>query len=375
MKLRVSGIMTNAPIVLVQDCDMYSNDPETPLRALCYFLDPKVDPKLAFVQFPQRYHSINKNDIYANEFKAETQILSLGMDGLVGAQYMGTGGFLNRHVISDSLSISVTTSNVRVNASSIKSKELLISAYKVASCDFEENTSWGSETKLEDNILEKFKIIVRGKIFVIRAKELFVWSPTFNYNKEVDDYFEDDSVNDAEEINGDISKQMNLDDESDIEGVSDTVFDDKADSLGHEHTQNLSPNEKENSSNPFNLYNLLNKRDKGEANSCMENTLTKRRSEGPSYSHFGDAQPLKAHVFSQYLIQKKAGGIDMGERSYLRCHNMPLKSITSNAFAMELHIVPYPAVWDGMNGYGRFIILKLDAWRIVGFSVQCARCY
>ncbi|GJT80640.1 RNA-directed DNA polymerase, eukaryota [Tanacetum coccineum] len=109
--------------------------------------------------------------------------------------------------------------------------------------------------------------------------------------------------------NGDISKQMNLDDESDIEGVSDTVFDDKADSLGHEHTQNLSPNEKENSSDPFNLYNLLNKRDKGEANSGldssipfppgftperefqhvdaqevqgMENSLSKRRSEGGS---------------------------------------------------------------------------------------------
>nr|GFA94488.1 cellulose synthase-like protein G3 [Tanacetum cinerariifolium] len=124
---------------------MYSNDPETPLRALCYFLDPKVDLKLAFVQFPQRYHSINKNDIYANEFKAETQILSLGMDGLVGTQYMGTGGFLNRHVISESSSVGVTTSTVRVNATSIKSKQLLISAYKVASCDFEENTSWGSE--------------------------------------------------------------------------------------------------------------------------------------------------------------------------------------------------------------------------------------
>ncbi|GJU80297.1 RNA-directed DNA polymerase, eukaryota [Tanacetum coccineum] len=115
------------------------------------------------------------------------------------------------------------------------------------------------KTKLEDNILEKFKIIVRGKNFVIRAKELFVWSPTFNDNKEVDDYSEDDSVNGAEEINGDISKQMNLDDESDIEGVSDTVFDDKADSLGHEHTQNLSPNEKENSSDPFNLYKTLEK--------------------------------------------------------------------------------------------------------------------
>ncbi|GKF23266.1 hypothetical protein Tco_0075588, partial [Tanacetum coccineum] len=102
------------------------------------------------------------------------------------------------------------------------------------------------KTKLKDNILEKFKIIVQGKKFVIRAKELFVWSPTFNDNKEVDDYSEDDSVNSAEEINGDISKQMNLDEETDIKGVSDTVFDDKADSLGHEHTQNLSPNEKEN---------------------------------------------------------------------------------------------------------------------------------
>ncbi|GJY53975.1 RNA-directed DNA polymerase, eukaryota [Tanacetum coccineum] len=188
------------------------------------------------------------------------------------------------------------------------------------------------KTKLEDNILEKFKIIVRGKNFVIRAKELFVWSPTFNDNKEVDDYSEDDSVNGAEEINGDISKQMNLDDESDIEGVSDTVFDDKADSLGHEHTQNLSPNEKENSSDPFNLYNLLNKRDKGEANSGldssipfppgftperefqhvdaqevqgMENSLSKRRSEGLSSRVLEDAQPLNEHVSPSIDSKKK----------------------------------------------------------------------
>ncbi|GKB33521.1 RNA-directed DNA polymerase, eukaryota [Tanacetum coccineum] len=188
------------------------------------------------------------------------------------------------------------------------------------------------KTKLEDNILEKFKIIVRGKNFVIRAKELFVWSPTFNDNKEVDDYSEDDSVNGAEEINGDISKQMNLDDETDIEGVSDTVFDDKADSLGHEHTQNLSPNEKENSSDPFNLYNLLNKRDKGEANSGldssipfppgftperefqhvdaqevqgMENYLSKRRSEGLSSRVLEDAQPLNEHASPSIDSKKK----------------------------------------------------------------------
>ncbi|GJS45985.1 RNA-directed DNA polymerase, eukaryota [Tanacetum coccineum] len=108
---------------------------------------------------------------------------------------------------------------------------------------------WGEMIELEDN---KEDCFARKT-----AKELFVWSSTFNDNKEVDDYSEDDSVNGAEEINGDISKQMNLDDESDIEGVSDTVFDDKADSLGHEHTQNLSPNEKWTSSDPFNLHNFL----------------------------------------------------------------------------------------------------------------------
>ncbi|GKC78784.1 hypothetical protein Tco_1129558 [Tanacetum coccineum] len=42
---------------------------------------------------------------------------------------------------------------------------------------------------------------------------------------------------------------------------------------GHEHTQNLSPNEKKNSSDPFNLYNLLNKRNKGEANSGLDSSI------------------------------------------------------------------------------------------------------
>ena len=42
LKLRVSAAMTNAPIIPTLDCDMYSNDPQTPLRALCYLLDPKL---------------------------------------------------------------------------------------------------------------------------------------------------------------------------------------------------------------------------------------------------------------------------------------------------------------------------------------------
>lgn len=68
-KLRVSGIMTNAPIILTLDCDMYSNDPSTPKRALCYFLDQYLWPKLAYIQTPQHFHGLNRADIYASEFK------------------------------------------------------------------------------------------------------------------------------------------------------------------------------------------------------------------------------------------------------------------------------------------------------------------
>ncbi|XP_071692421.1 cellulose synthase-like protein G3 [Rutidosis leptorrhynchoides] len=144
--LRVSRLMTNAPIVLVLDCDMYSNDPETPLRALCYFLDPNVDPKLAFVQFPQRFRCINKDDIYASEFRPETGILFQGMDGLLGGQFMGTGGFLIRRVISDGTPHVISGDDTRGNDSKlIKSEDALISVYEVASCTFEDDTKWGSE--------------------------------------------------------------------------------------------------------------------------------------------------------------------------------------------------------------------------------------
>ncbi|XP_076895896.1 cellulose synthase-like protein G3 [Bidens hawaiensis] len=143
--LRVSGLMTNGPIVLVLDCDMYSNDPETPLRVLCYFMDPKADPKLGFVQFPQRFRGINKGDIYASDFMPETQILSLGMDGLLGAQFMGTGGFFKRYVISDASLCGVGKGSVQINSKSMKSEDVLALAHEVASCNYEDNTKWGSE--------------------------------------------------------------------------------------------------------------------------------------------------------------------------------------------------------------------------------------
>ncbi|KAJ9706243.1 hypothetical protein PVL29_001669 [Vitis rotundifolia] len=90
--LRVSATMTNATVILTLDRDMYSNDPQTPLRALCYLLDPSMDPKLA---------------------NGWTETSELNRDNLVNK--------------------------------SIESREVLSSAHHVAGCNFESQTQWGTK--------------------------------------------------------------------------------------------------------------------------------------------------------------------------------------------------------------------------------------
>ncbi|GJU50836.1 hypothetical protein Tco_1220391 [Tanacetum coccineum] len=122
-------------------------------------------------------------------------------------------------------------------------------------------------TKQEDNILEKFKIIIRGKIFVVRAKELFVWSPVFKEDKKVIYCMDDESVKDTGEDIGEVSKLVNLDAESDGEGVSDTYFGENEDNSGNEHNSEQLMNEKETSHDPFNIYYLLRKQNNDVVNS------------------------------------------------------------------------------------------------------------
>ncbi|GKG55866.1 hypothetical protein Tco_0574760, partial [Tanacetum coccineum] len=64
---------------------------------------------------------------------------------------------------------------------------------------------------------------------------------------------DDESVKGADENNVETSKHVNLEAESDVEGVSDTYFGDQYDISGHEQVPTQSPNEKEISSDPFNL--------------------------------------------------------------------------------------------------------------------------
>ncbi|KAK9059347.1 hypothetical protein SSX86_021967 [Deinandra increscens subsp. villosa] len=146
--LRVSSVMTNAPIVLTQDCDMYSNDPQTPKRALCFISDPLARPKLGYVQFPQRYHGLNKDDIYGGEFLRLFVVNPVGMSGLQGPHYVGTGCFFLRRAFFGGplLMVPPEIQELRpdhVVEKPITTESIIKLAHHMARCDYENNTKWG----------------------------------------------------------------------------------------------------------------------------------------------------------------------------------------------------------------------------------------
>nr|GEW82072.1 RNA-directed DNA polymerase, eukaryota [Tanacetum cinerariifolium] len=69
-------------------------------------------------------------------------------------------------------------------------------------------------TKHADLILEKFTIIFRGKVFMVRAKELFTWNPTFFDHKETEYSFDDESVHDT--IKKPVHSQHSEEDSDDV---------------------------------------------------------------------------------------------------------------------------------------------------------------
>nr|GEX78437.1 RNA-directed DNA polymerase, eukaryota [Tanacetum cinerariifolium] len=109
-------------------------------------------------------------------------------------------------------------------------------------------------TNQVDNILESFKISVKGKVFRIRAKELFVWSPSFSDAPEASHFSDDES------INGDAENVMEV--KSDSEAIFDTFFGDNKDEKECAKVVGQPSIANEGSTDPFNIYELLNKRDK-----------------------------------------------------------------------------------------------------------------
>ena len=116
---------------------MYSNDPTSPQRALCYFLDPIASNKLAYVQFPQRFQGLNKSDIYGGELKHLYKMNPYGMDGFGGPNYLGSNTFLSRRALFDSSLEGESGRDL------LEPEKVLEMATKVAACNYEAGTKWG----------------------------------------------------------------------------------------------------------------------------------------------------------------------------------------------------------------------------------------
>ncbi|KAL3696429.1 hypothetical protein R1sor_010505 [Riccia sorocarpa] len=97
--VRVSAILTNAPYVLNLDCDHYINNSKAIREAMCFLMDPLLARKVCYVQFPQRFDGIDRNDRYANHNTVFFDINLKGLDGIQGPVYVGTGCVFNRRAL------------------------------------------------------------------------------------------------------------------------------------------------------------------------------------------------------------------------------------------------------------------------------------
>ncbi|KAL6885827.1 hypothetical protein ACP4OV_010088 [Aristida adscensionis] len=96
---RVSAVLTNAPIMLNVDCDMFVNNPQVVRHAMCLILGFDDEVHSGFVQAPQKFYGGLKDDPFGNQMEVMFKKFGLGVAGLQGIFYCGTGCFHRRKVI------------------------------------------------------------------------------------------------------------------------------------------------------------------------------------------------------------------------------------------------------------------------------------
>ncbi|XP_057836469.1 cellulose synthase-like protein E6 isoform X1 [Cryptomeria japonica] len=194
--IRVSALMSNAPFILTLDCDMYANNCEALREAMCFFMESGTGHEFAYVQFPQRFHGITKNDLYANYLRNIFEIFNKGMDGIEGTSYVGTGCVLRRDVLCGS-ERQHSSSNLmkELISSSISSMKkafpsmILEEAKELAKCGYEENTHWGKKVGMlydcaVEDVLTGLCIHCRGwkSVYCCPKRDAFVGCVPVNLN-------------------------------------------------------------------------------------------------------------------------------------------------------------------------------------------------
>ncbi|KAF6163694.1 hypothetical protein GIB67_036154 [Kingdonia uniflora] len=97
--MRVSAVISNAPYLLNVDCDHYINNSKALRESMCFMMDPTTGKKICYVQFPQRFDGIDRNDRYSNRNVVFFDINMKGLDGIQGPIYVGTGCVFRRKAL------------------------------------------------------------------------------------------------------------------------------------------------------------------------------------------------------------------------------------------------------------------------------------
>ncbi|KAI3469715.1 hypothetical protein Pfo_026378 [Paulownia fortunei] len=165
--LRVSAMISNSPFILVLDCDMYCNDPASARQAMCFHLDSKLSPKLAFVQFPQKFYNISETDIYDGQLRYVWPKWE-GLDGLRGPLLSGTCFYIKREALCKTQKFQEDVDLIQLKKCFGSSNEFIKSIYRnykpnypinrkfsdnafqkefqlLASCSYDNDTKWGKE--------------------------------------------------------------------------------------------------------------------------------------------------------------------------------------------------------------------------------------
>ncbi|KAI4306231.1 hypothetical protein L6164_029523 [Bauhinia variegata] len=150
--IRVSSKISNGDIILNVDCDMYSNNSQSLRGALCFFMDEEKGHEIAYVQCPQDFENVTKNDLYGSALSVIFLVELPSADGYGGPLYCGSGCFHRRESLSvrkfsDQYKKNWKTENGQVIETSLD--ELEEKSKALASCVYEENTLWGKGMGLE----------------------------------------------------------------------------------------------------------------------------------------------------------------------------------------------------------------------------------
>ncbi|KAG2394786.1 Cellulose synthase-like protein [Vigna angularis] len=146
--IRVSSMISNGEIILNVDCDMYSNNSQSLRNALCFFMDEDKGHEIAYVQTPQCFENITKNDLYGGALRVSYEILC---GRKFSDQYKKDWNEYKN--IGDMKEVSL--------------HELEEQSKALASCTFEKNTLWGKEMGLQygcsvEDVMTGLSIKCRG---------------------------------------------------------------------------------------------------------------------------------------------------------------------------------------------------------------------